>query len=94
MIRVFPLVLPNGQWLDQDPGFQQDLVGDVGQRELGVEKCAAPPVQQDGDIRVAVGAMIAPRPAAEENGSVELIGIRHALNEQPHGAVGFRLDYG
>jgi len=79
MVRVFPLVLPYGQGLDQDAGFQKNVVSDVGQRQLSVEKRPLPPMEQDGHVGITVGAVIAPHPAAEENGPFNAMRTRYAL---------------
>ncbi|OGA55098.1 MAG: hypothetical protein A3F74_14720 [Betaproteobacteria bacterium RIFCSPLOWO2_12_FULL_62_58] len=43
---MLPLVLPDRKRLDQNAGFQQHIVGDIRQRQFGIEKAPAVPTEQ------------------------------------------------
>ena len=52
---MIPLGLPNRQWLDANPGLKQDFVGEVVHGQFRRDEVFRSPVEQDGDIGIAIG---------------------------------------
>ena len=89
---MLPFVLPYRERLDQNPGFQQHIVGNVGQGEFGVEEFPTTPMQEHRNVRIAVRAMVSARAAAEKNRAREFVLARHLGDEGACSPFGIRVD--
>ena len=89
---MFPFFFPDREWLDTDASFQQYVVGEIGHRQLRGNELARTAMQQHGHIGIAVRSMGLPRPAAEENGTGQVVPGRHLIDEGASRVGGFPVD--
>ena len=89
---MFPLVFPNGKRLYEYAGFQKYVVGDIRQREFGIEKLATLSAQQHGHIGVAIRPVVPARAATKENCAQVVVLTRHLGEEGAYCVCGFGVD--
>ena len=71
-----PFLLPYRNRLDADAGFQQHVIGKIGHIQFRRHEIAGLTVQENGDVRIAVRPVGFSCPAAEENGTREIVPLR------------------
>ena len=89
---MIPLLFPDWQWLNANPGIQQDVISEIGHGQLCRNKFAGTAMQKNGHIRIAVRPMGFTRPTAEENSASQVILARHLRNEGASRAGGGQVD--
>ena len=88
--RMREIAIPQRERLHQDAGFHQDIEGDAGHVQLGVDEVLPIPIQHDSEVEVAVRPVIAARAGAEQGGLGDVVCAAELSEEGGGDAMGVR----
>ena len=88
LLRVRPLVFPDGKRLDANAGLKQDIEGIICHGQLGWEQALVASAEQHGNIGVAMPRVITPCATAEEHQFRHVVLGTDPLGENAQGSRG------